>query len=125
MTKNKHTEKRKYRRMRKPAIVRFQEKIHEMPAPEPDKWNMGAVLNIGAGGVLFYHAGKVDIDSVLHLKICMHNPESTIDCIGKVIRVEEIPHMHLIAVVFSEIGEKERNMLKDMAKDFHPEPTND
>lgn len=111
--------------MRKPAIVRFQEKTHEKPELEPDKWNMGAVLNIGAGGVLFYYAGKVDAGSTLHLKICMHNPESTIDCVAKVIRVEEIPHMHLIAVVFQEIGEKERNMLKDMAKDFHPEPTND
>ncbi|MFQ5952038.1 MAG: PilZ domain-containing protein [Candidatus Omnitrophota bacterium] len=88
MTKHhKHRERRRHRRIRKPAIVRFHVKSEEHPVKHHSEWNMGAVLNIGAGGLLFYYDKKVDVDSLLHLKIYLHNPETSINCIGKVIRV--------------------------------------
>jgi hypothetical protein len=120
-----HKEKRKHKRMRKPAIIRFQEKKPENAGTIPSEWDVGAVLNIGAGGVLFYYNNKVDIDTLLDLKIYLHNPDTSLNCVGKVIRVEEIPHMYLIAAVYTEIEEDDKVLLTNMAERFHPETLND
>ncbi|MGB2630174.1 MAG: PilZ domain-containing protein [Candidatus Omnitrophota bacterium] len=115
-------EKRKHKRMRKPAIIRFQQKVPENVGTIPSEWEMGAVLNIGAGGVLFYHKNRVEPDMLLELKIYLHNPDTSLDCVGKVVRVEEIPHMYLIAAVYTEIEDEDRELLSRMAENFHPEP---
>ncbi|MBD3380261.1 MAG: hypothetical protein GF408_07360 [Candidatus Omnitrophica bacterium] len=111
-------EKRRYKRMRKPLTIEFRE-----AGGEKDKWSLGAVLNIGAGGVLFYHNEEIRLGAELELRFSLN--ETDIVCRGKVIREEQIPHMSFSAIVFTDIDEKYKEAISSAAEKFHPEPLND
>ena len=94
-------ERRKHKRVKKPYMVRF--KKHDDAA---GKWDMVAVLNIGAGGMLFYYNQDLGADSILDIKINVSSDSPDIECAGKVLRVEEMPlGMYLVAVNFVDIDE--------------------
>lgn len=116
----KGAERRKYRRVQKPFMVRFQVRPREAGKVPPD-WDKGAVLNLGAGGALFYYNRKTRIDSILDLKMNFPAYEGSINCAGRVIRVEELPYagMFLVAVVFTDIGDKAKEALNKAVEELH------
>jgi len=115
---NKGKEKRKYKRIKKPFMVRFQIKPHGSGDAE---WNMVAVLNLGAGGVLFYYNKEVGLDSLLDIRIDFSTVKTPVNCVGRVIRVEELGYsqIFLTALVFTDIADKDRDMINRIAEEFH------
>lgn len=115
----KGKDKRQHKRMRKPLTVKYR----VISEDGNSEWGLGAVLNIGAGGMLFYHSDPVKKEDILELQFTIEN--TPVDCKGRVVREEEIPHMALTAVVFTEIDESDKQFIDTTAQAFHPEPTND
>ena len=113
-------ERRKHKRIQKPFVVRFQVKSQEAGKKVLD-WDVGAMLNLGAGGALFYCNKKLKIDSFLNLKIDFPAYKKPINCVGKVIRAERLHHAHvfLVATVFTNIGAKEKEILNKIAEEHH------
>ncbi len=121
------TEKRKYKRIeltkRKdkkivpPYITRFRVKQHEGQEIFSPDWDIVAVKNLSAGGMVYdYNKDynkNLELDSLLDLKINFFKFMPSINCIGMVIRIEEpMPNtMSSITVKFTEIDEQEREMI--------------
>lgn len=120
----KGDERRKYKRVKKPFIVGFQVRPHSPGLDDFSGWDMVATLDLGAGGILFYYDRKLEVGSYLDLRINFSVARPPIKCVGKVIRIEE-PHcgyMFLVAVVFTEIDEKDQLALNDVVeKLYHKE----
>ncbi len=76
-------------------------------------WDMVAVKNLSAGGMLFNYNKNQKIDSLLDLKIDISESIPPINCVGKIIRIEESqPHsMCRIATEFTEIDKQEKEMI--------------
>jgi len=123
------TEKRKYKRIeltkRKdkkivpPYITRFRVKQYEGQEISSPDWDIVAVKNLSAGGMVYtYNKGynkNLELDSLLDLKINFFKSIPSINCIGRVVRIEEpMPmtnSMSRIAAKFTEIDEQEREMI--------------
>jgi len=131
----KGKERRKYKRVKKPFIIGFQIKEHKGRKKAFEGWDMVAVLDIGAGGALFYYNKKVEVGSLLDLKVNFSPEEDPISCVGEVIRVEDLraPYLFLVALIFSEITKKDRERIirvvdecyskwasPDLEQDEHP-----
>jgi general secretion pathway protein E len=69
--------------------------------------------NISAGGVLFFSNEPLPVSAILELKMDLPDGEEAIDCLARVIRVEEAGEEHLynIAVCFLDITGAERQRL--------------
>ncbi len=120
MEENK-AERRKYKRVQRPFMISFQVHPEEGVEKVFTGWDMVAVLNLGAGGALFYYNKKLKAGSILDMKVNISTSKEPIGCTGKVIRVEKLlnEYMFLTAVVFTEIGEKERGLINDFAEAYH------
>ncbi|MFC1480035.1 PilZ domain-containing protein [Candidatus Omnitrophota bacterium] len=109
-------EKRKHKRIDKQVVTNFQvipEGVQEDFFP---RWDMTKTQNVSAGGVLVDYNKKVEIDSYVHLKLNLPESETPINCVGKVVRVEEkqdSPTLS-IAVAFTEISDQERKTLDSL-----------
>ncbi len=106
-------ERRKYRRIEKLFMARFRVKQYEgleMPSAE---WDMIPVRDISAGGLAFNYTKNLGFNSLLDFKIDIPLFSATINCVGKIIRVEESqPHsMFRIATEFTEIDKQEKEMI--------------
>ncbi len=106
-------ERRKYRRIEKPFIARFRVKQYESLDLSLTNWDTVDVKNLSAGGMLFNYNKNQKIDSLLDLKIDISTSTPTINCVGKIIRVEEPqPHStYRIATEFTEIDKQEKEKL--------------
>jgi c-di-GMP-binding flagellar brake protein YcgR len=110
-------ERRRYKRIRKPYMVRF--KPHD---DAEARWDMVAVLNFGAGGALFYYNSKVDEAQILDIKINFSSSKEAITCQGKVIRCESVPAgMYLIAVNFVGMDELQQEYVNKTIEDIMSE----
>ncbi len=115
--KDKHErlwqEKRKYRRIEKPYITRFRIKPDKIQNMVPTKWDLIGLKNLCAGGIFFAYPENLGIDSNLDLKIDISTSTPTINCVGKIIRVEDPqPHsMCRIATEFTEIDKQEKELI--------------
>jgi hypothetical protein len=116
----KGPERRRHKRIQKPFMVRFRVRPREAGGVPAD-WDIGAVLNLGVGGALFYYNRKPKIDSFLDLKMNFPAYKGSINCSGKVIRVEELSYarMFLVAVVFADISEKGKEVLNKAIEGFY------
>lgn len=114
-------ERRKFKRIRKPFIVQFHIRPHVTDKRSSKNWDMVAVLDLGAGGALFYYNKKIEVDSTLDMKVNVSLYKDPVVCTGKVIRVIELgySYMFLVAVVFSDIDKKESEMINRIAEEFH------
>jgi hypothetical protein len=108
----KGQERRKYKRIEKPYMVRFRVKKYlglEMPSAD---WDIVNVKNLSAGGILFFYNINLGFDSLLDLKI---DVKSTliINCVGKIIRIYRSPPTSTfgIAIKFIDIGEQEKEVI--------------
>ncbi len=106
--------KRKYKKIIPPYIARFRVKQYEGQEMSSPDWDIVAVKNLSAGGIIFdYYNRNLKIGSLLDLKIDFLKSIPTINCIGRVIRIEEsqLNSMFRIATECTEIDEQEREMI--------------
>jgi hypothetical protein len=120
--------RKKYKKIVTPYIARFRIKQYEDQEMSSPDWNIVAVKNLSAGGMLFNHNKNLEIDSLLDLRIDISKSiPAIINCIGKVIRIEEprpfslqegqsLNSMFRIAAKFTEIDENEREMINTNVK---------
>ncbi len=106
-------EKRKYRRIEKPFMARFRAKQHEGSEMSLTEWDMVPVRDISSGGLTFNYTKNLGFNSLLDFKIDISIFTPTINCVGKIIRIEEPqPHsMCRIATEFTEIDKQEKEKL--------------
>jgi len=114
-------ERRLYKRIAKPFMTKFRILKDEPSQEDSASWDMVVVKNLGAGGILFNYDKKMDMGSLLDLKINFPASEQPIKCTGKVIRIEDTPHPSVvrIAAVFTEISEEEKAMINNLAEGFY------
>jgi hypothetical protein len=107
-------ERRKYRRIEKPFIARFRIKQYEGLEMSSTKWDMVQARDISAGGLAFIYTKNLGFNSLLDFKIDISRSTPTINCVGKIIRVEDPqpPSMCHIATEFTEIDKQEKEMIK-------------
>lgn len=110
-------ERRKHKRIKKRYIMRFNIKKHDAA----EEWDMVALVDIGAGGALFYYNSNIEKDALLDLKINFDQDKDPITCTGKVLRCEELEYsyMYLIAVTFEDISQEEKDLINKAAEEFH------
>ncbi len=119
------TERRKYKRIepgQRKCFARFRIKQfedQEMSSPDGD---IVTVKNLNAGGMLFHYHKNLEIGSLMDLTIDISEYTPTINCAGRVIRIEEykplfkqdvqpITSMYCIATEITEIGKQERETI--------------
>ncbi len=113
-------ERRKYKRMEKPVMVRFRTIPLVAEKMVSADWNVVAVRNLGAGGMLFDYNKKLELDSLLNFKIDISKSTPTINCVGKIIRIEELQpiSMFRIEIKFTEIGEQEKELINKAVEEL-------
>ncbi|HDY66512.1 MAG TPA: response regulator [Candidatus Scalindua sp.] len=119
------TEKRKHEIMgleKRKCFARFRVKQYEDQEMSSPDWDTVAVKNLSAGGMLFHYHKNLEIDSLMDLTIDISECIPTINCVGRVIRIEEfqslstqdvqpLTSMCRIATEFTEIGKQERETI--------------
>ncbi len=113
-------EKRKYKRIENPYTVRLRIKQYEGHETLPTGWDMVAVRDLGATGLFFYYKRNLGLGSLLDLKIDIsYTP--TINCVGKIIRIDEEPippSIFGIATEFTEIEEYEKEIINTAVEEL-------
>jgi hypothetical protein len=109
----KGQERRKYKRIEKPFMVRLRIKRYEGHETVPTGWDTIAVRDLGAAGLFFYSKKDLGRGTLLDLKIDVSTATPTINCVGKIIRIDEPipPSIFGIATEFTEIEEHEKEMI--------------
>ncbi len=76
-------------------------------------WDMVPVKNLSAGGMLFDYSKNLELDSLLDFKIDISRSTPTINCVGKIIRIEKLQPTSLfrIEIKFTDIGEQEKELI--------------
>jgi hypothetical protein len=112
----KGQERRKYKRMDKPVMVRFRTIPLVAEKMVSADWDVVAVRNLGAGGMLFDYNKNLELDSLLEFEISISKSTPTINCAGKIIRIEELQpaSKFRIEIEFVGIGEQEKKLINKM-----------
>ncbi len=105
--------RRKYKRIEKPYMARFQVKQYKELEISYAEWDMVALKDLSAGGALFYYSKYLELGALLDLKIDVSTASPTIKCAGKVTRIEQsLAHSLIrIATEFTEIDEHVKEMI--------------
>jgi hypothetical protein len=105
--------KRKYKKIVPPYIARFRVKQYEGQEMSSPDWDIVAVKNLSAGGIVYDYNKNLELDSLLDLKIEFFKFIPAINCIGRIVRIEKSQpnSMFCIAAKFTEIDEQERKMI--------------
>lgn len=114
-------DRRRHKRIKMPFMIRFRILPGEGEEASPE-WNMVTARNLGAGGVLFNYDKRIRLDTNLEMKISFPAFDAPIECRGRVIRVEEPRfggNIYHLAVVFTEIDEKDKNILDRAAEELN------
>ena len=114
------TKKRKYNRIEKPYIVRLRAKQYEGHETVATGWELVAVRDLGATGLFFYYKRNLGLGSLLDLKINVSKATPTINCVGKIIRIDEPipPYIFGIATEFTEIEEYEKEIINTTVEEL-------
>jgi hypothetical protein len=113
-------ERREYKRIEKPFMVRFRTiplVAKKMVSPD---WDIVAVKNLSAGGMRFNYKKDLGLGSLLDLKIDISKSTPTINCVGKVTRIDH-SHLHSmlrIATEFTEIDEQEKEVINTTVEEI-------
>jgi hypothetical protein len=109
----KYRERREYERREKPYMVRFRTIPLVAKNMVSTDWDVVAAKNLSAGGMLFNYNKNLELDSLLDFKIDIPKYTPTINCVGKIIRIEELQPTSLfrIEIKFTDIGEQEKELL--------------
>ncbi len=106
-------ERRKLKRIEKQYRVRFKIRSDEAQEMESDVWDSVALIDLSAGGAVFFYNKDLGIGTLLDLKIDVPKSTPTINCVGKIIRIDKTQHtsMFYITVSFIDIAEQEKERL--------------
>ncbi len=107
-------DKLKYKEIESPCIARFRVIQYDGQETSSLEWNIVAVKNMSAGGIkINYYKKRLEIGSLLELKIEFIKSIPTIRCIGRVVRIEDahVNAMFRMGVEFTEIDDKEREII--------------
>ncbi len=113
-------ERRKYKRKEKPYMARLRIKQYEGLEISSAEWDIVALKDLSAGGALFYYSKYLGLASLLDLKIYLPKSTSTINCVGKITRIEQFKptSVFTIAIKFIDIGEQEKEMINTIVEEF-------
>ncbi len=69
--------------------------------------------NLSTGSAAFFYNKNLGIGTLLDLKIDVPKSTPTINCVGKIIRIDkpQTTSMFCIAIRFTDIGEQEKEMI--------------
>ncbi len=107
-------ERLKYKEITSPCIARFRVKQYEGQEASSLEWNIVAVKNLSAEGLMFnYYKMNLGFDSLLELKIDFIKSKPTISCMGRVVRIEDAHanSMFRIAIEFTVINDLDREII--------------
>ncbi len=106
-------EKRKYKRIEKPYIVRLRIKRYKGLGKPSAEWDMVTVKDLSAGGMRFNYNKNLGLGSLLYFKIDVSKSTPTINCVGKVTRAEQFQStsMFCTAIKFINIRKKEKETI--------------
>ncbi len=106
-------ERKKYKRIEKPYRARFKTRSDEAQEMESDVWDSVILRNLSVGGTLFIYKKDLGIGTLLDLKIDVSKSKPTINCVGKIIRINKTQHtsMFYITVFFIDIGKQEKKLI--------------
>ncbi len=107
-------EKWNYKEIVSPCITRFRVKPYDGKEMSSLEWNIVAVKNLSAGGLMFnYYKMNLGLSSLLELKIDFIKSKPTISCLGRVVRIEDAHtnSMFRIATEFTEINGLDRELI--------------
>jgi hypothetical protein len=112
-------EKREYKRIRKPYMVRLRVKHHEALKTSSAGWDWVVLKDLSAGGALFNYNKHLAIDTLLDLKIDVSTSAPTINCVGRVIRIDQSqPHFALhFAIEFEDIDKQAKKLIIKIAEE--------
>ncbi|MFH1782620.1 MAG: ATPase, T2SS/T4P/T4SS family [Candidatus Omnitrophota bacterium] len=118
---NSNFERRIYDRLLKRLNIRYKVfKSHkELSKKDSVPEEFSVTRNISAGGLVFAATVPIDMGAMLEIKIEMPDEEKPIECLSKVVRVEEIKEdkIYEIAVCFLDIKSGERVKLNKYIKE--------
>jgi hypothetical protein len=102
-----------------PILARFQIRSDAQETGSDD-WDSANLLNISAGGTFFCSKKDLGIGTLLDLKIDLPKSTSTINCVGKVTRIEHFEPTSVFtnAIKFIDIGEQEKEMINTTVEKF-------
>ncbi len=106
-------ERRKYKRIEEPFMARVRTKQYEDLEMSSSDWDMVPVRDISAGGLAFDYTKNLGFNSLLDFKIAISQSTPTINCVGKIIRVEALQSLSMCRIVteFTEIDKQEKKRL--------------
>ncbi|MFH0918333.1 MAG: ATPase, T2SS/T4P/T4SS family [Candidatus Omnitrophota bacterium] len=104
--------KRVYRRLDNKINVRYKvfETENELIKRQDSAEELAATKNISAGGLLFVAQDKLATGAILEIKIQLPNSQELIECLARVVRVEELKEYqeYDVAVCFLDLTGAER-----------------
>ncbi len=106
-------ERREYKRIEKPYRVRFKIRSDEAQEMGSDVWDSVTLHNLSVGSAVFFYNKDLGIGTLLDLKIEVPKSTLTINCVGKIIRIDKTQHtsMYGIAIKLINIGEQEKKLI--------------
>ncbi len=106
-------ERRKLKRIEKPYRARFKIRSDEAQEMESDVWDSVILHSLSAGSAVFFYNKDLGIGTLLDLKIDVSKSTPTINCVGKIIRIDKTRHtsMFYITVFFIDIGKQEKELI--------------
>ncbi len=106
-------ERREYKRIEKLYMAGVRVKQHEGHEKGSTGWDSVTLHNLSAGGTFFTYKKDLEIDTLLDLKIDVPESMLTINCVGKVIRIDKPRHTSMFgtAIKFTEIDEHVKEMM--------------
>jgi len=113
-------ERRKHKRIEKPYMARLRIKQYEGLEISSAEWDIVALKDLSAGGAFFYYSKYLEIGTLLDLKIDVSISTPTINCVGRVTRIEQSqPHSTLhFAIEFEGIDEQEKKLISKIAEEI-------
>ncbi|MBF0215360.1 MAG: hypothetical protein HQL30_00020 [Candidatus Omnitrophica bacterium] len=108
-------ERRKFKRIKGPSLLSYRLIAGRGKASE---WNMAAIVDMGAGGALFYSNTDLGVNTELEVMMVIGETKKRIISGAKVLRIMEIkkPSMFLTAVLFHRINEKSRKEINGIVE---------
>ncbi len=113
-------ERRDYKRIEKLFMVRFRTIPLVAKKMVSTDWDVVAVKDLSAGGMRFNYKKDLGLGSFLDLKIDISKSTPTINCVGKVTRIDH-SHLHSmlrIATEFTEIDEQEKEVINTTVEEI-------
>lgn len=113
-------ERRKYKRIIRNYIAKFQRVNINDPDGIGSAWEMVVVQNLSAGGVLFHYNQAIDKDTIIKLKINFPLTETPIETVGRINRLEiqEKAVIVGLAAHFIDIPPNDMEVINNCATDL-------